>query len=432
MVKTQNMNALLLLGVFLLQTLAKPFNGTLDDISWIIGENDDSVVDTCRRIGQQPLNTDLTTISWNRTSFDYVVRNILQLNYVGTGLSGCCTSGLWCDGGNCFSQSFGESFINYGRLPNVGDSVKPVFACIKSDKESFVQINKVLLAEKSRLDITGNGLDSGATTEGFLYGERCNNVELCGCQSCSAAVSCSAGSSCYLSSSSPQSFCFELCAGTNDASCPCDRICKNVKDTTGKSVSLCLPPSFTTFVNNCNTFGNDRFMCTANSSLYLSTAGVTNPNISVLVENYGITAKLGPLPTSCKSSADCFDNNLCTIDECVSSMCVYSSAGNCSSVLPHLREQYSPYSYVQYEANDLFHEQQEFAEELVESGQYFAINSKALSTFNTFKVDFWISYFGNLLNSFSISGSGVVSLPPLDDCDNKQVSFYSRFYHYCF
>ena len=247
-------------------------------------------------------------------------------------------------------------------------------------------------------------------------------MELCNCQICSATASCSAGSDCYHSSSTSLSYCFEVCAGTNDESCPCDRVCRNVRDISGKSVSLCLPPSFSSFVNDCDTFGKGRYMCAANSSLYLQPTMVVNSNISVLVDNDGNSQKIDSLPFSCKLSSDCFDGNLCTVDEYVNSKCEYSLAGNCSSMLPHLREQYTPYSYLQYVEPNLFNEQQEFIDEIVENGQMFTFESKDSASLTTVTVDFWIAYFGNLINSFSVSGAGVVSLPPLDDCDNKQVS----------
>ena len=214
---------------------------------------------TCNRvwgIGYIPAPTSyLYGQQWNVSTMMRIVSLLGQVidNSVSpTGLRGCCVPGLWCRSQGCFTQGFGNQFVNGDWL--IGDnSSAPVVACLNTVGTG--------LALSSRPKVTGSTLvNSQLVLRGTGFGsneqnisdvrvgmDTCGRAELCSghqCRMCANTGTCPLDTICLSDQASSTGSCYMICTMQNDTSCPCDHNCQTIGINTYTSsiyLSVCVP-----------------------------------------------------------------------------------------------------------------------------------------------------------------------------------------------
>lgn len=397
------------------------------EVQWIVSELGESQYEACSRNQLKPVDMNkIPDINWNKTTLDHVVVEILNLQLAPEanrfGILGCCAPSLWCNASYCFTQNFAEHYSNFGPLSNGPSSYNPVYTCWNDSTGSVsnpVNISFYRISdEKLFLDGSNFGnSDVGLTVP--LNSSRCRNAGLCDCTTCAAGPhTCPIGSTCAYSYTAGFS-CFKICAGSGDESCPCDQVCRNAQNVFGEDMGLCVPRNLTA-LKQCHANGGSQLMCdlAPYAMTILPEVMETALDISLVVSYSGDQEMIAfQNLNSCSSDEDCFDGDICTTDSCIGGICSFNQT-SCSSMLPAILEQYTPYTYspLNFQASNT-------------SSIYAFITSSSskrtvqkASTSGTITMPFYMLFFGNLLNQFRIFGSSLIAFPPYPTCESTNVS----------
>eukprot|EP01040_Poterioochromonas_malhamensis_P006655 gene6655-7170_t len=446
-------------------------------IAFLIAPAGQGQAQTCVRSTSklQPFNMDNFDFNWNLTTMTYVVEQMLYKKVYmqgnSPGINGCCAPGLWCKGDYCFTQSFGPKFMNYGWLPNDNTSA-PVFTCSSpSLVGANLNITSVTSDSSGQLTMSGRGFGTDAgSLKVETVAQSCGNVQLCNCKQCSDVGDCPTGSACYPvsaqsnSANSGSKYCFPVCTGINDRSCPCNQACSSQYDSAGVLTSLCLPTDMSKYLTTCiNNRIPDTLTCSAIPSLLSATQyNVYNTEISTstLGDYYRLSGSTINTYT-CSLDSQCYDGNICTKDACVSGNCVYTRVSGCSSTQQTVREQYTPYNYYSLYMNATS-SQTLFKSQMMQFGSLVIITSStstnvqpshhntnssnsggddddstSLASIQHYDNDnttasgsvdqmSWnFLFFGNLINTFQITNYGAIALPPVGYCTSRECLLFS-------
>lgn len=391
--------------------------------TWVEARNSDTGhVETCTSAGLKATD-ESTEILWDLHALEAAAlslgKNVSKAHY---GIQGCCSAGLWCNQSTCFTQGFGV-FSNHGRLP--GSSTVPVYSCY-NDTDGVPGGGPLLLSADvfdGRVTIIGDGIGYNQdNTEFSVDGISCYSVESCSqlCRSCSKSSTCGDGSVC-LSVQGSSGKCFQHCSGLSDLSCPCGSKCNgfslDYSDTGSIPLFVCSYGAIED--GGCTDVSStvQEFRCDAPQLQYSKSEDVT---VSVIKNSESSFNNLMlSVPKQCNTSADCFDNNVCTIERCDNSTftCLYSIIENCGSMPYRVREhQYSNvYDIVsQSGMSDL---QSAFSQNLKFSGTRSSISDVDDVPHEIVELDFNFTYFGSIYSRVSLSPNGIISLPPFQECE---------------
>ncbi|RYG95811.1 hypothetical protein EON65_55390, partial [archaeon] len=242
----------------------------MEDIRWILARKGESQAAACLRANLEPINMDNVNIPWNFNTLSYVVNSQLNYSVVDTnssyqGISGCCVSSLWCENTTCFTQNYGEQYVNYGWL-SILPNAYPVYTCLNISINDTLILNRVDISNNAVLSVYGSSFGTqNGMLDASVNGYHCSNSELCNCLTCTAPnYVCPIGSVCaHISDINAEGpLCYKACAGVGDEACPCGYICSNAPDVFEEAVSLCLPPS-NTLLNTCRNNGQSAMHCDA-------------------------------------------------------------------------------------------------------------------------------------------------------------------------
>ena len=241
--------------IFLLKTLILILCCSVSDaiVMYAISVKGEVAAKTCTRLGIGYL-PNLSSQQWNVSSMVHIVSllgQVIDTSVSPTGLRGCCVPGLWCHSQGCFTQGFGNQFVNGDWL--IGDnSSAPVIACLNtvglSLPSSRPKVTSANLAN-SQLVLRGTGFGSNEQniTAVQLGVDVCGRVELCSghqCRTCANTASCPLDTICLSDQSSNTGSCYMICTMQNDTSCPCDHNCQTIGINTYTSsiyLSVCVP-----------------------------------------------------------------------------------------------------------------------------------------------------------------------------------------------
>lgn len=408
------------------------------DVHWITANPGESQADSCLRNGLDPLYMGDYDLNWNVTVFQDVVINILNRTIDNSnnpyGLRGCCAPGLWCDNGVCFTQGFDSEFSNYGWLS--GDTTStPVYTCTTASTPA-ITLTAAIISEGT-LTIAGTGFASSeSTTSAYVYGERCDSLETCNCWTCNAAnTACPPGHLCFQYNSDYQPYCFLLCSGPEDTSCPCGQTCMRAFGEGASTTSLCITnTNYAEHVSTCSHYPN-KAQCSAARAY--QTAHVTESldddsyAVSMTVGSEGAvltqeTSESNTLQDGfCKSDTDCFDSNLCTTDTCNTgtALCSYTTVDGCNSILPTITARQSPYMYYTYYSHSaaVATTQASSVATLLSDGTWSSVSGHDDYPLQEIALPFEVVFFGNLATTAYISANGQLALPPEPVCGSSQV-----------
>eukprot|EP01034_Spumella_vulgaris_P021630 gene21630-27669_t len=253
---------------------------------------------------------------------------------------------------------------------------------------------------------------------------------MCTCSSCLGgdSSSCPLGQECLHIDSKKHWNCFVTCAGVGDDSCPCGYVCDQLSST-----SLCLPQSL---------IDNPKAAIAHNMSCAVSTlqchvprayqaaySAQSQSRVSLIVD--GGSSALASTSSSlvkgryCKSNSDCQDGNVCTLDWCDSStgLCSYTSLVGCDSTPQAVRQQSTPYAYRELYFRNRSAQHLLLRKQL--SLNSTKISMRKLNNYKIPKLGFSVEFFGNLVGQAVVSATGVVSLPPVDDCTASSCVLFS-------
>jgi hypothetical protein len=414
-----------------------------ENIEWVVANVGESQVESCSRLGRNPLYMDEVSYPWNASNFRTVVVDILNRTLLNTeeeyGADGCCAPGLWCTPDGCFTQGYADRFSNYGWL-NANSNAKPVYTCSGSVTAGVTVASASL--KDGTLKITGKGFDAASSaSSAFVYGESCGELEFCNCRSCNSALPCPAGTLCITKTSNDQStsYCFPQCAGVGDESCGCGYVCTVVYGEGPSVIAMCLPEGYNehyiSYHNQCKT--SDSYATCSAPRAYQSqykaefTASSNKLDVSVVINSEGDQLTTGTSTDLsngfCVADADCFDGNVCTVDRCNANtgLCQYTSVAGCDSVLPTVSARTTPYMYYTYRAAgsaDLSAAQASSVQYLLQKGTESSAADQDDYPMQKVDLPFEIVYFGNLVSTGYISPNGVFVLPPAMKCSDGQVS----------
>lgn len=413
----------------------------IENIHWKIANKinliNESPVETCLRYNLFPYYKHHINIPWNESIFNYVVTEVLNGNIINTnnrGIIGCCASGLWCyDDITCFTQGYTSNvFSNYGWLPS-NDLAKPVYACMdayQDNSKNVLAISKLSIVQSTKLNIIGQNFDyTEQTSSAYVYGESCDDLEICNCMYCrymESTSACPLGTTCLtyqLHYNSYRSYCFHLCANENDESCPCGHVCTTIASY--DQISACLPASPLDYIDDCNS--NSGSIRAYSSSIYQSKYANKDYTIGLTMKDRAIKATL-PLSnnyvSSCKSNSDCNDLNICTIDTCHSSgTCVYTYVEYCDSMPTDIRQHKTPYTYHNYyqSNNNILISQQSSVLDLITYGSVSKVSVVDDGPDVLYNLPFSILYFGTIFKTIYVSPNGRLLLPPHQVCSLQAV-----------
>jgi hypothetical protein len=401
------------------------------DIQWKLASSTHlSHYDTCTSSTLLPYNPSPNDFIWNSTVLQYVVETVL-LNTIHPssfeGLSGCCSSSLWCVSGvGCFTQNFGGSFVNYGWMRNNTNNV-PVYACISSSAAlgsltlDYVTVDGI--QTNSPVFAVGDGAsEANADFLTQINGFYCPYGDVCQTFHCSNDYDCPLGMGCFNVSGYDTNLCYQYCANSNDTSCPCGQQCILSEGSASTALYVCasddlqggLPLSNT--LTTCSPLGGLLSELPIGQSAVVSSA-------SELQGVRTVAASLAVL--ACTQDSTCIDYNPCTKDMCIQGTCHHIPYDNqCQSESSTLLEQTASYTYLTTTTTSVS------PSSLVPSftSLYEELNFAKLKShvgLSIVTIDFTWSYFGNIVQNFVVDVNGVLSWAPYYGCDNEQCMYFT-------
>lgn len=423
----------LILAVFKIVSSVS-INGALtafEDIVWTAAQSLESHGEACARAGLQPYVPSATDFTWNSTTLSTVVLGKLGrtiLSSSATGLSGCCTSSLWCNDDGCFTQNFGSVYDNFGWMRNNTNAV-PVYTCIAAtgvETGSYILSSANVSEKASIVTLQGNSsYPNNIQIYAQILGQSCLNAETCQCLTCSFNADCPVGMGCYdiNNDNKVAKFCYRYCESTKDTTCPCGQSCIEHE---GDGFFVCTGGAV-----SCGSAGlSYDTVTTCEPKGLLQQLSSTNLNISISSTADSITDTIGyvypnGLP-ACDSNSDCVDNNVCTTDRCVEGTCHNSYESNgCETNEIEVLQQSATFSYLTTNYDG-------FPEALVPS--YTSLLSRLFPGTDTtadrvytttvqVALQFHFLYFGNIVKQFYVGTAGALSFLPIAGCDNDEVKF---------
>jgi hypothetical protein len=343
------------------------------------------------------------------------------------GLRGCCAPGLWCDNGQCFTQSFGE-FANHGFL--IGSSALPVYSCLVNATEvsDTAPVVTSALYVNGSVVIVGDNLGYDEGDVAFMAGGwSCYSPEACSqvCRSCR-------GSECGVGSACLSGHCYQYCAGLSDASCPCSTTCMEAPLSYGYTLIIptfiCSPAPIAD--KGCAALpypsptAQSTFKCNAPQLLFQPEGAV---NVSVTTSQGGAVGAIAmAAPAQCETDDDCFDSDVCTVEVCSNSThtCAYSAVPDCGSSPPPVREHRFASAYNTLAVTGMGTEQETFRQQLVQRGLLSSASIVDDTPHEALELGFNFSYFGSVYERVSLSPNGVLAFPPFQPCEIESYSSY--------
>jgi hypothetical protein len=404
-------------------------NAQTESITFVVASAGQGHAHACLHNNLQPIEV---SGAWNATRMKAVVedqlgRTVSAGSATHLGIKGCCSPSLWCNSTECFTQSFGSQFVNYGWLPE-NTAFAPIFSCWQPPQNFSVNLLVGIASVSSSADSaqvqmlgTGFGTDPKEIIVD-VAGKTCSNVELWNCRQCSSSKPCPVGMACYgvPGGDGDTAYCFPVCAGAGDLSCPVNQHCANTQDIYSTSTPLCLPQGdyAKVFVTNCKSGYSDLLTCNANTSFSSAVNALvpsTQFDLSTTLagDNYNSSYTTHP----CLSNTDCYDGNICTSDSCQSGNCIYQSSGDCESITQSIREQYTPYQYEQIFVQDISM-QKTFMSGMQAHGDNIELRSGSSAATTQMELPFKFLYFGNVISELTIVwDQGLILLPPITCSD---------------
>lgn len=426
---TAYFNFQLILCLVLLPAVSGRSIGSAMGYLWVESDRNAGHAQTCLSEGYIPTPVS-HQISWNESVLNIVVNSLgytTNTTFSPYGVDGCCVSGLWCDNGDCFTQSYGM-FQNYGAL--MGSPALPIYSCLTKNESVPIREPFLLSASYSNgsLSIVGNnlGYDPDATVFS-ANGRSCYEADACSaqCRTCGSGGACTRDSICLAGRGTSDRFCYKFCSGLSDASCPCGAICDTTTINTYAGVIPIFLCNYGPFAEGGCSNPNpsqQRFMCKAPELVDTGEEGAIDVNVSVTTTTSGahrsFTVESSDVNRNCRTDEDCFDNNVCSIDRCnvLSLMCEHTPIPSCGSTPNTIREHRFTFTYTVAAISDLSAAQEEFRAHMIANNKKSSVSKRDDYPAEVFDLHFNFSYFGSIHRRLSINPNGLISLPPLPTC----------------
>lgn len=422
-------------SVFLNVIIAIPLfasNAVEAETLWVVANRGESQARTCARSGHAVTDSDVS-IQWNASVVKSVV-DILGRNFSSkateSGLYSCCVSGLWCDETGCYTGGFSDNFQNYGWLND--KTAVPIYTC--SSATASVSDITVTATSLTPAGLTIQGTNFGSpqsVVDVNINGETCANVEVVNVlNSCPNPV-CPLGSLCIYNGQSHR--CYISCANALDRSCPSDFTCREVALSLSAAIFLCTTDSKIYYSPN----SYDVLTCSATRAYqeqYELNDAPYNYSLQSEAEVFiDVSSETPQYAAWCKTDSDCYDGDICTSDSCNSGtgFCVFEDMimTGCSSTLLGTQERRSPYMYLSYELPPLpADEISSFVDKLKSRGTLSTASGSDDAPSEPLVMPFNFTFFGNVVQEFSVNPDGFLMLPPRQSCSvsgEKCIAFSS-------